>query len=73
MSTQPARTFNLPGGTLAVGAPADLVLIDPEARWTVRSEEMFSKSRNSPFLGEELIGRALLTLVDGRVVFERGL
>jgi dihydroorotase-like cyclic amidohydrolase len=32
---------------------------------------MFSKSRNSPFLGEELIGRALLTLVDGRVVFER--
>lgn len=71
MSTLPARVFNLPGGTLAVGAPADLVLLDPEVRWTVRAEEMYSKSRNSPFLGEELVGRARMTLVDGRVVYER--
>ncbi|MDZ4674870.1 MAG: dihydroorotase [Gemmatimonadota bacterium] len=72
MSTWPARVFNLPGGTLAVGAPADLVLLDPDVRWMVSPEQMFSKSRNSPFLGEELVGRALLTLVDGRVVFELG-
>jgi len=72
MSTLPARVFNLPGGTLAVGAPADLVLLDPELRWKVDPAQMFSKSRNSPFLGEELVGRALLTLVDGRVVFELG-
>jgi dihydroorotase len=72
MSTLPARVFNLPGGTLAVGAPADLVMLDPDVRWTVRREEMFSKSRNSPFLGEELVGRALLTVVGGEVVFEHG-
>ena len=71
MSTIPARTFNLPGGTLAVGAPADLVVLDPGIRWVVRSEEMHSKSRNSPFLGEEMVGRANLTLVDGRIVFAR--
>lgn len=71
MSTLAARTFNLPGGTLAVGAPADIVVFEPGVRWVVRSEEMHSKSRNSPFLGEELIGRANLTLVDGRIVFSR--
>lgn len=71
MSTIPARTFNLPGGTLAVGAPADLVVLDPGVRWVVRGEEMHSKSRNSPFLGEELIGRANLTIVNGRIVFSR--
>jgi dihydroorotase len=71
MSTLPARTFNLPGGTLAVGAPADLVVLEPGIRWVVRSEEMHSKSRNSPFLGEEMVGRANLTLVDGRIVFAR--
>ena len=71
MSTAPARIFNLPGGTLAVGAPADLVVLDPVTRWVVRAEEMHSKSRNSPFLGEELVGRAELTIVGGRVVFSR--
>lgn len=71
MSTIPARTFNLPGGTLAVGAPADLVVLEPGVRWVVRSEEMHSKSRNSPFLGEEMVGRANLTLVDGKIVFSR--
>ncbi|HUG28831.1 MAG TPA: dihydroorotase [Gemmatimonadales bacterium] len=71
MSTIPARTFNLPGGTLAVGAPADVVVFEPGLRWVVRSEEMHSKSRNSPFLGDEMVGRANLTLVDGRIVFAR--
>ncbi len=71
MSTMPARIFHLPGGTLAVGAPADVVVLDPEVRWTVEASQFNSKSANSPFLGEELIGRAELTLVDGRPVFER--
>lgn len=71
MSTLPARIFNLPGGTLAVGAPADLVVLDPERRWVVEADQMYSKSRNSPFLGETLVGRADLTIVEGRIVFAR--
>jgi dihydroorotase len=69
MSTRAARIFHLPGGTLAVGAPADVVVFDPEARWVVRPESFYSKSRNTPFGGEELVGRVRMTLVDGRKVF----
>lgn len=71
MSTLPARIFHLPGGTLAVGAPADLFVFDPDRRWMVRAEEFHSRSSNSPFLGETLVGRTELTLVDGRIVFEQ--
>ena len=72
MSTIPARVFRLPGGTLAVGAPADLVVFDPERRWTVRKEELHSRSANTPFLGEILVGQADATVVGGRLVFQRG-
>jgi dihydroorotase len=71
MSTVPARVFQLAGGTLAVGAPADLVVLDPERRWVVRAEQFASKSGNSPFLGETLVGQADVTIVGGRVVFQR--
>ncbi len=71
MSTHPARIFNLPGGTLAVGAPADLVVLDPAARWTVDPSTFYSKSRNTPFTGRTLTGRADLTVVRGRVVYDR--
>jgi dihydroorotase len=72
MSTIPARIFGLPGGTLAVGAPADLAVLDPDVRWVVEPATFRSRSRNTPFSGEELVGRAELTLVDGRVVYRRG-
>lgn len=72
MSTRPAQVFHLPGGTLAVGAPADVVLIDPGVEWVVEPGSFRSKSRNTPFGGETLTGRADLTLVDGRVVWRRG-
>jgi dihydroorotase len=72
MSTIPARVFHLPGGTLAVGAPADLVLFDPDRSWLVRAEDLHSKSANSPYLGEQLVGQADVTVVGGKVVFERG-
>jgi dihydroorotase len=71
MSTMPARVFNLPGGTLARGAPADVVVLDPTAAWMVRPEEFFSKSRNTPFAGRRLTGRAETTIVRGQVVFAR--
>jgi dihydroorotase len=68
MSTRPAQIFHLPGGTLAPGSPADVVVFDPTSRWVVRPENFLSKSRNTPFAGEELVGRVELTLVGGRVV-----
>jgi dihydroorotase len=67
----PARIFGLPGGTLAPGAVADVVVFDPAARWTVQPDGFFSKSRNTPFAGRELRGRAEMTIVRGQVVFKR--
>ncbi|HEU5169289.1 MAG TPA: dihydroorotase [Gemmatimonadales bacterium] len=71
MSTTPARIFKLPGGTLAPGAPADVVVFDPEVEWTVRPEEFHSKSRNTPFGGRRLYGRANVTIVRGQIAFQR--
>ncbi|HET8835087.1 MAG TPA: dihydroorotase, partial [Gemmatimonadales bacterium] len=71
MSTMPARIFGLPGGTLAKGSAADVVLIDSGAEWTVEPDRFFSKSRNTPFAGRRLRGRADATIVRGQVVFRR--
>jgi dihydroorotase len=74
LSTNPARIIGRPGGSLAVGAPADLVLIDPDRRWIYDPAKGYSKSRNSPWAGREMIGRAVVTLVGGALVYdlERG-
>ena len=69
MSTVPARIFHLPGGTLATGHPADVVVFDPAAKWTVDVARFRSKSRNTPFAGRQLAGRVVRTIVDGRTVF----
>jgi dihydroorotase len=71
MSEMPARIFNLPGGTLAPGSSADVVVLDPAAEWTVCPDEFFSRSRNTPFAGRRLRGRAETTIVRGQVVFSR--
>lgn len=70
MSCQPARVFNLQGGTLAVGSVADVTVFDPEAVWTVDAKAFVSKSSNTPFGGWELRGRPRYTVVDGRIVWE---
>jgi dihydroorotase len=72
MSVMPARIFGLQGGTLAPHSPADVVVFDPAAEWTVRPEEFYSRSRNTPFAGRRLRGRAETTIVRGQVVFARG-
>jgi dihydroorotase len=71
MSTEAARIFGLPGGSLTVGAPADVVVFDPAAVWTVEPSRFYSKSRNTPFGGRQLTGRVEWTLVGGRVVYRR--
>ena len=68
LSSNPARVLNLPGGSLADGVPADLVVIDPDRRTTVDAGRQRSKSRNTPFNGWELRGAVALTLVGGRIV-----
>ena len=70
MSTEPARAFRLPGGTLAPGAIADVVVLDPTIKWTVDPTSFHSKSRNTPFAGRALTGRAVLTIVAGEIVHE---
>lgn len=70
LSAGPARIIGRPGGSLAVGAPADLVVIDPERRWTYDPAKGFSKSRNSPWVGREMIGRVLVTVVGGTLVYD---
>ena len=72
MSVMPARIFNLTGGTLAPGAAADVVVFDAAERWVVRPEEFYSRSRNTPFGGRELRGRASATIVRGHLVYQRG-
>jgi dihydroorotase len=72
LSTNPARLLGVKGGTLAVGAPADVTIIDPEVEWTVDAEQMLSKSANTPFDGWKLRGRSVATLVDGVFRFRDG-
>ncbi len=69
LSTIPARVLGLPGGTLATGAAADLVVIDPRLRWTVNPQAFQSRGRNTPFSGWEVQGRVMLTMVEGKIVW----
>jgi len=68
MSVAPARILGVPGGTLSVGAPADITVFDPEAQWTVDARTFQSKSRNTVLDGVTLTGRPTATFVGGRQV-----
>lgn len=70
LSTIPARLLGLEGGTLRPGAPADIVLFDPDEEWTLTEADLGSKARNTPFLGRRMTGRVLLTLLGGRATWE---
>ncbi len=72
MSTSPARVMKLEGGSLKVGQPAHITIIDPEKTWLVEPEKMISKGKNTPFTGWELKGKAVVTMVEGKVVWREG-
>lgn len=69
MSLNPARLLRLDGGRLAQDGRADITVIDPNLQWQVRPEEFASLSRNTPFTGRRLKGKAVLTIVAGEIVF----
>ncbi len=69
MSTRPAQILGLPGGTLKEGAAADVTLIDPNMVWRVDKTKLYSKSCNTPFDGMELTGRAVCTILGGKISF----
>jgi dihydroorotase len=70
MTCNAARIINFDGGVIKKGARADLVLIDLDAEWVIDSKKFHSKSKNSPFDGIKVKGRAVKTIVAGKVVFD---
>ena len=69
MTSGPAKILGLHMGTIKIGAPADITVIDPNRVWTVDKDKFFSKGRNTPFNGWELKGKAVLTIVDGKTAY----
>ncbi len=68
LTAKPAAMYNIDKGDLRVGGPADIVIFNPDEKWTVTGFQ--SKSQNSPFLGEELTGKVKYTICEGKVVYK---
>ena len=71
LSTRPAEILGLAAGRLQPGAPADLILFDPEIPYVLDKRELRSRSKNTPFDEARLEGQVTVTLVAGRIVFDR--
>lgn len=71
ISLNPARRLGIPGGQLAVGSPADLILFDPDAPFVLDRFSLQSKSKNTPFDGQRMQGMVLRTIVAGETIYER--
>ncbi|MDZ4815032.1 MAG: dihydroorotase [Verrucomicrobiota bacterium] len=69
-TVEPAKLLRLSKGTLGLGSDADVTIIDPNLEWTVNKEKFASKSKNTPYHGWELKGRAVTTIVGGKVVWK---
>lgn len=72
LTAEPAKIFNLKAGNLAVGMPADIVVLDTEAQWVVDNKKFYTKGSHSPFIGRNLKGKAIMTFVDGKLVMKDG-
>ena len=72
MTYAPARVFQLNAWTLREGGPADVTVIDPNLVWTVDEKKFYTRGSHSPFVGRELTGKAVLTVVDGQIVMKDG-
>lgn len=72
MALNPARLLNIAKGTLCDGAIADVIIFDPEKKWTVDISKLHSKSKNSPFDGFELFGKPQYVIKNGKIIIEKG-
>lgn len=70
MSCNPAKILGIGAGTLSVGAPADIALVDLNEEWIVDVNKLHGKSKNTPFKGLKLTGKVKKTFLDGKIVFE---
>jgi dihydroorotase len=71
LTTGGAEVLGVPGGVLAEGGEADLVVIDPDSEYVLTDKDILSKSKNTPFMGKRMMGRTVLTMVGGRIVWDR--
>jgi dihydroorotase len=71
VTSDPARVLGVESGRIQPGAPADLVLFDPDQAWRISSGSLHSQGKNTPFVGYELAGRVHTTIVAGSVVFQQ--
>ena len=71
MTINPAMLYHLNAGRITEGGPADLVLFDPDKKWTVE-DHFYSKANNSPFIGMELTGKVQYTICNGKIVYQAG-
>ena len=67
MTYEPAQIFKLDAGTLSVGAPADVAIIDTNLEWTVDDKKFYTRGSHSPFIGRKLKGRAVATIIGGKI------
>jgi dihydroorotase len=72
MSSIPAKVMKIPGGTLSAGVAADLTVIDLSKTWTVNPSSFRSRGKNTPFVGWNLQGKAVLTMVNGEIRYREG-
>ncbi len=73
ITVNPAQILNIDAGHLTIGASADICIFDPEHYWKVEAAALKSQGKNTPFLGMELQGKVLYTLVNGQIVYQAGL
>ncbi len=70
LTINPSKAMGIDYGSLGKGDRADVTIIDIDSKWTVEKDKLKSKSKNSPYIGHEMVGRAVKTIVGGKVVFE---
>lgn len=72
MSTKPAEILKIAAGSLSKGLPTDIVIIDPKLGWSVDSSCFYTKSKITPFAGMKLKGKAVMTIVGGKIIMRNG-